>query len=668
MHSTHRSVSFVAATVRRSEPRSLGKLNFYKAWLLLLSLLVGLTSCKPKQGDHPGSRYVRHEPGNRVVIVFVHGVFGDAKTTWTSSNRTYWPDLLLKDPHFNGADVFVYSYPSPALGKSLTIDELADDMRLVFDGADPKVFDHTEVVFLTHSMGGLVARAFLLKYRNLAPKVRFMYFYATPTTGSAIGNVAAAISRNPQLRGLMTFPDQQYLPALQSNWLAAGFPIASYCAVEEQATYGVQIVSRESATNMCTQPLDPINADHINIVKPSDMADRSYIAFRNAYEATRASTGLTSTSVEQKNSLSPTPNSQSPPSTFANAKAVAAGGGFSCAVDSAQNVSCWGSNAFGKLGNGTFAPSSTPVLLSGGIRFSELTLGDEYGCGISTTLEAYCWGRNDSGQLGDSTRSDRTVPVRVSGGIRFRSVSAGVGEHTCGIAQDGTAFCWGRNDQGQLGIGTRLNSTSPVRVLGDAHFSSITVGAFHSCAVRDEGTAWCWGYNINGALGSGNTSQSSVPVEVSGGQPFGSVSGGSFFTCASTRAGSAYCWGNNAFGGLGNGAAGNSSVPVQVAGGLTVSSIATGNYHACATTATNAAYCWGFGDYGSLGNGQRSSSPTPVAVTGGIMFTALSAGVDHTCGLARGGSIFCWGRNTEGQLGTGNQAPSATPVQVVAAQ
>lgn len=135
-----------------------------------LCFVIILGSCKREQIEYPSSQYVRQKTGNRIAIVFVHGLFGDAKTTWTSRNGKYWPDLLVHDPHFDRTNVFVYSYPSPVLGKSFTIDDLADNMRLVFDEAEPKLFDHDEVIFLTHSMGGVVVRAFLLKYRNMAQK------------------------------------------------------------------------------------------------------------------------------------------------------------------------------------------------------------------------------------------------------------------------------------------------------------------------------------------------------------------------------------------------------------------------------------------------------------------------------------------------------------------
>ena len=115
------------------------------------------------------------------VIVFVHGVLGDARTTWSSGN-SYWPELLTQDRTFDGQDIYVYGYPSPKLSRSFSIDEVADNLRLVL--SDDGILRYTEITFVCHSMGGLVTRAFLLKYRAVAPKIRLVYFFATPTTGS----------------------------------------------------------------------------------------------------------------------------------------------------------------------------------------------------------------------------------------------------------------------------------------------------------------------------------------------------------------------------------------------------------------------------------------------------------------------------------------------------
>jgi len=189
--------------------------------------------------------------------------------------------MLTHDPAFNGQDIYVYHYPSPRLQEAFSIDEIADNMRLVLttDG----VLQHDEVTFVSHSMGGIVTRAFILRYRNVAPKIRMLYFFATPTTGSPYAKLAALVSHNPQFKQLYPMQADSYLSPLQSDWLAAGLGLKSYCAFETQPLYGQIIVDRQSATNLCTQRLDPIDADHITIVKPKDQNSRSYRALKAAF-------------------------------------------------------------------------------------------------------------------------------------------------------------------------------------------------------------------------------------------------------------------------------------------------------------------------------------------------------------------------------------------------
>ena len=152
------------------------------------------------------------------VIVFVHGVLGNSQTTW-SNGISYWPKLLTQDKVFDGQDIYVYGYPSPKLGKSFSIDEIAEDLRLFLD--TDGVLRYKTITFLSHSMGGLVTRAFLLKYRDVVPKVRFLYFFATPTTGSPYAALASIVSKNAQFGQMYPMKSDGYLADLQRNWLAA---------------------------------------------------------------------------------------------------------------------------------------------------------------------------------------------------------------------------------------------------------------------------------------------------------------------------------------------------------------------------------------------------------------------------------------------------------------
>ena len=251
----------------------------------LLSISIGLcvaTFCLSFSAQG-ASEHVR-QAGKESVIVFVHGVTGNATSTWTNEQtHAYWPHLVASDPVFRGEDVFIYDYPSPKFGTSYNINELAEDLRLTL--SDNVVAKHRRLIFLVHSMGGLVVRQYLLKYRDVAEKVAFIYFYATPTTGSPMAILASVFSRNPQLGSLRPMNVDQYLGNLQRDWLAATAlrAIPSFCAYEMRDTFGFRIVGQDSATNLCNRRLDSIEANHIDIVKPEDSTAKSYRTFKSAY-------------------------------------------------------------------------------------------------------------------------------------------------------------------------------------------------------------------------------------------------------------------------------------------------------------------------------------------------------------------------------------------------
>jgi len=202
--------------------------------------------------------------------------------------------------------------------------------------------------------------------------------------------------------------------------------------------------------------------------------------------------------------------------------------------------------------------------------WASVSLGMADTCGVSTAGEAYCWGYNDNGQLGNGTFVDSRVPVLVSGERAWASVTSGPGGfHSCGVTAFGEAYCWGRNDSGQLGDPSRpVNSSVPVLVSGGHTWTSVTGGSYHSCGVTTAGTAYCWGAENSGQLGNGGTlgDNSVTPVLVSGGHTWAAVTGGQWHSCGVTTTDVAYCWGGHLYGGLGNGTITHSSVPVRVGG------------------------------------------------------------------------------------------------------
>lgn len=294
-----------------------------------------------------------------------------------------------------------------------------------------------------------------------------------------------------------------------------------------------------------------------------------------------------------------------------------------------------------------------------------IAAGLNQSCALAVDGTAYCWGDNQEGQLGNGTTAGSATPVAVSGNLSFTAIAAGdVG--TCGIAGTGLAYCWGVYGPSAV---APVSSLVPVAVSAGLTLGALAMGGYHSCGLTSAGAAYCWGANASGQLGDSSFADSVMPVAVAGGLSFSAIAAGHVHSCALGSAGAAYCWGDNLSSQLGDSApryAIGSSTPIPVSGGMTFAAIAAGAFHTCALTATGMAYCWGDNLLGQLGNGTSGSrSAAPVPVSGGLHFVVLAAGLYHTCGLTGAGAAYCWGGNSEGQLGDGSLADSATPVAVV---
>lgn len=206
-------------------------------------------------------------------------------------------------------------------------------------------------------------------------------------------------------------------------------------------------------------------------------------------------------------------------------------GGFAtqCAVLDDGKLSCWGAGIFGQMGNGTNSVvNSAPTLVdSSGVLagkvIAQVAVGSFHVCALTTDNVLACWGRNDSGQLGNGTLINRNIPtlVDMSGpmaGKTISTVSAGGGS-TCVTTTVGDAYCWGDNQEAQLGNGTRVNSSVPTSVdttgiFAGEQIATISVGLESGCATTATGRAACWGTAANGQLGNGTRGPALSPVWV----------------------------------------------------------------------------------------------------------------------------------------------------------
>jgi alpha-tubulin suppressor-like RCC1 family protein len=289
----------------------------------------------------------------------------------------------------------------------------------------------------------------------------------------------------------------------------------------------------------------------------------------------------------------------------------------------------------------------------------------EHSCFLANTGSAWCWGRGVNGELGNGLRGGSAIPVRVALDQPLALVSTGA-SHSCAVTTTGSGYCWGRGAEGQLGNGGLATFSHPVQIMDALGYRTVSAGGQHSCGVTNGGDTRCWGASTYGQVGNGATVSVSTPVQVQTAQRFTVLSAGARHTCALTGDGQAYCWGDNHEGQLGDGTTIQRNAPVTVATTLRFLTISAGARHTCAIASDQTPWCWGDNGQGQLGNGTLTSSTVPrdVKSSPGFRLATVAAGGSHTCGINSGGVAYCWGAGQFGQLGSGGSTLIGNPLNV----
>jgi alpha-tubulin suppressor-like RCC1 family protein len=195
------------------------------------------------------------------------------------------------------------------------------------------------------------------------------------------------------------------------------------------------------------------------------------------------------------------------------ARSIASGGSTSCAILASNELWCWGSNVTGEIGNGTTATNIAPQRNS--VTAAQKSgLRDMTGCAIvEPTGEIMCWGRGDAGQLGNNAFANSPTPVNVAGVTGARDIAIAI-DHVCAVLADGAVACWGDNSFGQLGTLTPGSVSVPTPVVDLSGIDMIHVAStgYATCAATTGGEIYCWGRNVDGELGIGSTALASVPA------------------------------------------------------------------------------------------------------------------------------------------------------------
>lgn len=292
-------------------------------------------------------------------------------------------------------------------------------------------------------------------------------------------------------------------------------------------------------------------------------------------------------------------------------------------------------------------------------------MAEYHTCAVASDGIAWCWGYNPFGELGNGSTGGWTyAPGQVVGVSRAVEVAVG-SNHSCALLANGTVQCWGDNRDHELGNGTDNVSRLATSVVGISDGMHIASRGFETCVIHSDSTVSCWGDNFFGQLGNGTTNPTLVPVPVSGLAGVVDLAVGGAHSCAVTADGSVWCWGRNAHGELGDGSTTPRSAPVRVTGITTATRVAVGWQFSCAVLADGTVKCWGANDYKQLGNDTLQPSASPLAIAGVDGAVEIAAGQAHACATIDDGTVRCWGNNGLGELGVERGANRSTPVAPV---
>lgn len=293
----------------------------------------------------------------------------------------------------------------------------------------------------------------------------------------------------------------------------------------------------------------------------------------------------------------------------------------------------------------------------------QVTSGGSHTLGIKSDGTLWSWGYNNNGQLGIGTTTNQTTPVQVGIDSDWKSIGGGNG-YSLAIKTNGTLWSWGLNTDGQLGLGDVAPRYIPTQVGFDTKWTIIQAGIKHTLAIKNNGTLWSWGENSEGQLGLGDTSPRNTPTQVGVETTWRSVDAGGYFTLATKTDGTLWSWGSNNDGELGLNDTTRRNSPTRIGVGTNWKDVSGGDDHSLATKTDGTLWSWGYNNSGHLGLGDNVNRNIPTQVGMDTNWKQIVGGGAHSMATKTDGSLWSWGFNDSGQLGLGDSVNRNVPVQV----
>eukprot|EP00164_Ancoracysta_twista_P007242 GFYU01010246.1.p1 GENE.GFYU01010246.1~~GFYU01010246.1.p1 ORF type:complete len:508 (+),score=103.18 GFYU01010246.1:147-1670(+) len=346
--------------------------------------------------------------------------------------------------------------------------------------------------------------------------------------------------------------------------------------------------------------------------------------------------------------------------------------------DDAVVVCCGLGRHDGRLGLKEFENHSSfrTVRALVGKSIAHVAAGSKFSMALTGGGELLSWGGNEYGVLGhgDEINVELPKPNRFLKNKEISNIYAGE-TMAAALTEEGVLYVWGRNADGQLGLGDTLDRHTPTMMAWEHDtLTTISIGGAHCLALTSTGNVAAWGRGLNGRTGLGADNNELKPALIDmGGVKFSAISAGFEHSAAISEAMELYTWGRGTEGQLGHDDKADVFIPkvVQCFDGMSVAQVSLGGMHSAAIV-DGKVYCWGAGTEGQLGVEPRVEAQTqPSVVTTLSECTAHSVvcGSQFTYCVTDEGVVYSWGDGHGGCLGQGGDAESVTtPTQVESLQ
>jgi alpha-tubulin suppressor-like RCC1 family protein len=304
-----------------------------------------------------------------------------------------------------------------------------------------------------------------------------------------------------------------------------------------------------------------------------------------------------------------------------------------------------GLNTFGELGIGN-TTATDEFNKAGSIpSWGKVVSGKSHGVLLSSTHELYTVGRNDDGQLGIGTSGDATnvsTPIKVGSASNWVDISShSSSDSSAALNSLGEIYTWGNNYNGNLGVGDTTRKTVPTKVGIKTDWITVSMGSSNLSAIDSSHLLYYCGYGLTSSL-----------AQLGEDSDWSRIWAGSTYLIAQKSSGHIYGYGTNYSGELGLGSAISITSLTQIGDKTDWVDIAVGDAYTLLVDSTGVLYNCGHGIKTITQLGTKSD------------WIKVACGRDHYMAVDVAGNVYVWGTGSYGRLGLGDSLDRASPTAV----